>query len=228
MQGFGAEVLEATLLADQYRRQGIALSAAGVPTEPIFTHISFAEAVEKYSALLNKLEGTDSFIKLNPKQRKATELAMKEIAARYSHEGGDFETIRLRFIAWQEQQKQAATLGSQLRTDWDRAYNWLINFGFIEHDWNLGPPDPGARCLLSKPALHVAHLAARVVGAKGQKLTARGFACSAFADGHPLILGTTIADGGLEKLEFAEICAWCPFFPFRIRCWHARHWWIEV
>ena len=64
-------------------------------------------------------------------------------------------------------------------------------------------------CFLFKPALHDAHLTARVlVGAKGQKLAPRGFACSAFADGHPLILGTIIADGGLAKLEFAEICAW--------------------
>jgi hypothetical protein len=148
VQGFGAEVLEATLLADQVRRQGAVLSAEGVPDEPIFTHISFAEAVEKYSELLQKLEGTDSIIKLNPKQRKATELAMKEIVTTYSHEGEDFETIRSRFIRWREQQTEAAKLTSQLRKDWDKAYKWLSEFGFVEHDWNLGPPDPGG-CLLS-------------------------------------------------------------------------------
>ena len=44
------------------------------------------------------------------------------------------------------------------------------------------------------------------------KLTARGRACAAFADGHPLIIGTMIADGYLEQLSKGEICAWVCMF----------------
>jgi hypothetical protein len=38
------------------------------------------------------------------------------------------------------------------------------------------------------------------------------YACAAFADGHPLILGTVVADGGLEQLSIAEISAWLCLF----------------
>ena len=43
-------------------------------------------------------------------------------------------------------------------------------------------------------------------------LTARGSACAAFADGHPLIVGTIIADGWLPQLSQAEVCAWLCLF----------------
>ena len=36
-------------------------------------------------------------------------------------------------------------------------------------------------------------------------LTARGRACAAFSDGHPLILGTVIADGWLGQLSLGEV-----------------------
>ena len=49
-------------------------------------------------------------------------------------------------------------------------------------------------------------------GESGDALTARGRACAAFADGQPLIMGTVIADGGLEQLSFEEICAWLCLF----------------
>jgi hypothetical protein len=44
------------------------------------------------------------------------------------------------------------------------------------------------------------------------ELTPRGRACAAFADGQPLIMGTVIADGGLEELSFEEMCAWLCLF----------------
>jgi len=43
-------------------------------------------------------------------------------------------------------------------------------------------------------------------------LTARGRACAAFADGHPLILGTIIADAWLRQLALGEVCAWLCLF----------------
>ncbi|KAJ1630726.1 hypothetical protein T492DRAFT_1001400, partial [Pavlovales sp. CCMP2436] len=44
------------------------------------------------------------------------------------------------------------------------------------------------------------------------KLTARGRTCAAFAEGHPLIIGTMIADGYLNDLSAGEICAWLCLF----------------
>jgi len=43
-------------------------------------------------------------------------------------------------------------------------------------------------------------------------LTPRGRACAAFADGHPLILGTIVTDMWLEQLSAPEICAWLCMF----------------
>ena len=37
-------------------------------------------------------------------------------------------------------------------------------------------------------------------------------ACAAFADGHPLIVGTIIADGWLPQLSQREVCAWLCLF----------------
>jgi len=80
---------------------------------------------------------------------------------------------------------------SLTRTTSQNAYSWLMNMGFIE--WREGDPEPDP-C------------------APGQALTPRGYACAAFADGHPLILGTIVADGGLEHLSLAEISAWLCLF----------------
>eukprot|EP00960_Hanusia_phi_P072653 767845-Hanusia_phi.AAC.2 len=38
------------------------------------------------------------------------------------------------------------------------------------------------------------------------------YACAAFADGYPLVLGTVVADGGLEHLSLAEIASWLCLF----------------
>uniref|UniRef100_A0A7S3ERY1 ATP-dependent RNA helicase Ski2/MTR4 C-terminal domain-containing protein n=1 Tax=Haptolina ericina TaxID=156174 RepID=A0A7S3ERY1_9EUKA len=43
-------------------------------------------------------------------------------------------------------------------------------------------------------------------------LTARGRACAAFSDGHPLILGTIISDNWLQQLSLGEVCAWLCLF----------------
>ena len=46
----------------------------------------------------------------------------------------------------------------------------------------------------------------------GFLLLPRGKACAAFADGHPVVVGTVIADGYLEGLTFGEVCAWISLF----------------
>ena len=82
-------------------------------------------------------------------------------------------------------------MSTRLKAEWESAYGWLFDMGFIE--WKEGDPMPDP-C------------------AAGHLLTPRGYACAAFADGHPLILGTVVADGGLEKLTLPEICAWLCLF----------------
>jgi len=64
---------------------------------------------------------------------------------------------------------------------------WLVDYGFVELSGD-GSGDGDAT------------------------LTARGSACAAFADGHPLIVGTIIADGWLPQLSQAEVCAWLCLF----------------
>ena len=82
-------------------------------------------------------------------------------------------------------------MSTRLKAEWESAYGWLFDMGFIE--WKEGDPMPDP-C------------------AAGHLLTPRGYACAAFADGHPLILGTVVADRGLEKLTLPEICAWLCLF----------------
>ena len=65
----------------------------------------------------------------------------------------------------------------QLRSEWDHAMAWLVDYGFVEPS-----REGGDGC---------------------GTLTARGNACAAFADGHPLIVGTIIADGWLPQLSQA-------------------------
>lgn len=71
----------------------------------------------------------------------------------------------------------------------DDGYLWA----FARWSWNsfVQPPEPATAEL---------------------KLTSRGRVCAAFADGHPLIVGTVIADGGLDRLTLPEICAWLCLF----------------
>lgn len=73
----------------------------------------------------------------------------------------------------------------ELNHRWNESIDWMISKGFISQD-------------ATQPS--------------GYKLLPRGQACAAFADGYPLVLGTVIADGYLEKLSFAEICAWLSLF----------------
>jgi hypothetical protein len=73
----------------------------------------------------------------------------------------------------------------ELSLRWNESIDWMMQKGFIAEDSTQS---------------------------SGYKLLARGQACAAFADGYPLVLGTVIADGYLEKLSFAEICAWLSLF----------------
>ncbi|EKX40371.1 hypothetical protein GUITHDRAFT_142865 [Guillardia theta CCMP2712] len=96
-----------------------------------------------------------------------------------------------RLVAILDVDKELESCRTQLRKEWADAYGWLLDMGFIERSDPNSPPDPFA---------------------PGQKLTPRGYACAAFADGYPLVLGTVVADGGLEHLTLAEIASWLCLF----------------
>lgn len=189
-KGFGAEILETTLLHDQLCRQSDALRAGSSVSAKLSTEeftSEFEAAVDRYDLQKSRVEGTTGdLIRLNPKQRKQAEKEMREIAEKWGSVE-EFEKKRDRFHEHIKAEKEIIACQTQLRTSWDQAYDWLYEMGFIE--WNqAGSAVPG------------------------QKLTARGYACAAFSDGHPLILGTVVADRGLENLSAAEIFAWLCMF----------------
>jgi hypothetical protein len=128
-----------------------------------------AAAVERYNQLDASLKGTENqFIRLSAKQQKEAEKEVKAILDQY---GAGFEQIREQYMAQSRDQREIEHMATRLRLEWEEAYHWLMNMGFIE--WRDGEPEPD-------PA------------APGQALTPRGYACAAFADGHPLILGRSV------------------------------------
>ena len=78
---------------------------------------------------------------------------------------------------------EGAPGSAPLKAAWSEAVEWLARLDFISTD-----------------------------GESGLELTPRGKACAAFADGHPLIMGTIISDGHLQDLSTAEVCAWVCLF----------------
>ena len=188
-KGFGSEVLETTLLADQLRRQrdGMLKMAKEAAVPALGEEVK--RAIVRYNELEASVKGTENqFIRLAPKQLKAAEKEMSDILKEH---GSGFESLREQYIQDSQSERQLVRMATQLRDDWIDAYGWLFDMGFIE--WKEGDPTPDPE-------------------APRQLLTPRGYACAAFADGHPLILGTVVADGGLENLTLAEIAAWLCLF----------------
>jgi len=97
-KGFGAEVLDTTLLADQLRRQADAIkqkaSSSNVPPLPE----GVTSAIERYNSLHASLTGTENqFMRLSAKQQKDTEKELTSI--RDAHSGADFEGMREQYLA---------------------------------------------------------------------------------------------------------------------------------
>lgn len=173
-KGFGAEVLNSTLLADQLQRQSAAIrekaDTAGLAPLPE----GVAAVIERYNQLDASLKGTENqFIRLSAKQQKEAEKEMKGILDQH---GADFERMREQYMAQTRDQTEIEHMASRLRLEWEDAYHWLMQMGFIEWHEGDAEPDPAA---------------------PGQTLTPRGYACAAFADGHPLILGMSRACRGV-------------------------------
>jgi len=190
-KGFGVEVLDQTLLADQLKRMSDAIKEQSDGAEKMEALPEDAAAdFARYSELDASIKGTDNaFIRLSAKQHKEAQKEMRQIEDKYK--GKDFAKLREQVEVEQLKERELAHMGTRLKQEWELAYGWLFDMGFIE--WKEGDPDPDP-C------------------AGNQLLTPRGYACAAFADGHPLVLGTVVADGGLEHLTLPEIAAWLCLF----------------
>ena len=206
-RGYGPEVLKKTLLADQQRRQIEALQrelkghstgtsssggAGGAQGEggADADRDALIEAAHKCVRLEAKLAGEAMGLEgvmLNPKQQKAIQAELRQLKDAY---GEPLIEIRDKIAATEKLQKEIESMTGTLEQKWHEAVAWLTDFYFLD------PPAEG-----------------EVV----PKLSARGRAAAAFADGQPLILGTIISDRRLAPLSRAEICAFICLFLKDVR-----------
>lgn len=196
-RGHGPEVMQQTLLADQLKRDRefmqsqleaqVAASGGGANAEGGDDIVQLAA---EFSALDAKLKGTSSdglgmFLKLDKKQEKKMMERKAQILAAC---GGDESLLTAQAKARETAvslQKVIDDNGNEMSIQWDSAIAWLSGKGFVVRDASES---------------------------SGYKLLPRGQACAAFSEGHPLVIGTVIADGYLEGMTFAEICAWLCLF----------------
>ena len=97
-KGFGAEVLDTTLLADQLRRQADAIcdKAAREAAPPLPE--GAAPRIERFMELDASIKGSDNqFIRLSAKQQKEAEKEMKAIVDEFGAE--EFERLRVQHEA---------------------------------------------------------------------------------------------------------------------------------
>ncbi|KOO53705.1 superfamily ii RNA helicase [Chrysochromulina tobinii] len=177
-RGYGPEVLNKTLLADQLRRQTELLQAEmAVAVVGGGGSDALLDAARKYAKLEARLHGTSAdLIGLNPKQQKAAQAELRQLLELH----GERLIAAKSSIATTERLTAEIEINqSLLFRQWQEALGWLGEYGFVD---------------------------------EAGLLTPRGRACAAFADGHPLIIGTIIADGWLAQLSPGEICAWLCLF----------------
>jgi len=213
LRNCGAEDLSRTLAADQLQRQNQSLAeqldkdataaaecnagggGEGGASGGGDASGALLAAAQRAAEIARRLEGGDQLggmkVTLNPKQRKGLEAELQALRATH---GASLDAVHAQEKARQKLTAEMAANAAALRSAWDGAFAWLADYGFVEG----GGASEGAEG----------------VGGGGAyaSLTARGAACAAFADGHPLILGTIIADGWLKQLTQAEVCAWLCLF----------------
>ena len=190
-QGYGPEVMEKTLLADQLQRQTAAMAreveeltsgggdgAGGGPSDELL------KAARRAGELEDKLAGRSAVgglvVALNPKQRKQADQELKSLRDHFGAKLSELRGKSARADLMKDEMEQNRTT---LLKQWNDGVAWLKDYGFIQYD------DPTCRTL-----------------------TARGQAAAAFQDGQPLIIGTILADFELRKLELGEVCAWLCMF----------------
>mmetsp|Transcript_38853 Transcript_38853/g.89223 ORF Transcript_38853/g.89223 Transcript_38853/m.89223 type:complete len:715 (-) Transcript_38853:368-2512(-) len=189
-RGYGPEVMEKTLLADQLRRQTEAMKKEIeelTSTEGEVGKLSATEREELIAAakragdLETRLAGRSAVdglvIALNPKQRKSVETELRTLKSKHGALLSQIQGKQAKIELMQADIEQNTTT---LKAQWKASFDWLCETGFIANE-------QGA-------------------------LTPRGRACAAFADGQPLILGTIISDGWLKQLSLGDVCAWLSIF----------------
>lgn len=195
-RGHGPEVLDTTLKCDELRRQRTVLEndlTVGEGQSRATLTREVHSLVREYEVLNAKLGGTahggslggGMTIGLNPKQAKKVKGQMKDIIKRSCISQEEFEGHRKYIHATTTIESQITASASMLQSQWSENLAWLQQEGFV------------------KPSLEEP---------SGWALSPRGKACASFADGHPLIIGTVIADGYLKDLSQAEIFAFLCLF----------------
>jgi len=195
-RGHGAEVMGATLLADELdrdRRQMEAevatlTTAAGVTGDAEMQKHMLA-LVAEFDSIEARLSGIDPRlgvrVKVQKKDEKKLTQRKREILEACGAEEEAFFKMRSALHECTSLRRKIASNIGEMQGRWADAVKWLGGKGFLVRDQE-------------EPS--------------GYKLLPRGQACAAFADGHPLVVGTVIADGYLEKLSFGETCAWLSLF----------------
>ena len=188
-KGYGPQVMQKTLLADELRRRTQAITTELKETASESAAADSAKlvaAARLYRDLSDRLEGkSDEFrgmgIVLNSKERKKIEA---ELTALKGVHGEALAEVAHSVARRDELKREMDATQTAMFDDWNLATKWLFEYRFIADPNALGPA----------------------------ALTPRGRACAAFADGHPLIIGTIISDGWLAQLELKEVCAWLCLF----------------
>ena len=191
-RGCGEEVLTRTLRADGNRRERDALSAELAAADAAAGGAgaggggaALAAASARFAEVKAKLGGEEIGgvkMQIGQKARKALEKELRELKEAH----GDAIEAQANADANRARLEQDIRANEEaLRNEWARAYGWLCDYEFIAPATGPGP---------------------------SLTLTARGQACAAFAEGHPLIIGTIISDGWLAGLNAREVCAWLGCF----------------
>lgn len=171
-RGSGPEVLGKTLRADlQHRQEAVLRSRLAKETEgTVGSSAALIAAAERCADIEARLGGQGTGgIKMSMSQKQRSEL-QQELAGITAEHGAPLQRLRESVATRERLRNEMAAMQNALEEEWTEAVRWLDEYGFLLPV--AATDQPGVR-----------------------QLTPRGRACAAFADGHPLIIGTIIADG---------------------------------
>ena len=170
-------------------------------------------AIERYNAIDASVKDTENqFILLSAKQLKEADEEMKTITDEHVPH---FHKMRETYESQSRSAREMTQMTTRMKVEWEVAYGWLLDMGFIERREGMPQPDPFVvRQGLTTRGYHPSPIhTIQYTHAQTHTHTFMyvcmyvRYVCAAFADGHPLILGlgTVVADGGLQQLSIAEI-----------------------
>jgi len=182
-KGYGPEVLLKTLQHDQQRRQIESLTKElDTSTEAECPKMKELHTAAARFFEIEQALAGSGVVKVSQKQRKTLEKEKGSLRQEY---GDSLEVVHKKMSKRNQLEDEIRSIEGALKGQWTKAFDWLWDTGFVAE----GTADQA-----------------------NIKLTPRGKACAAFADGHPLIIGTIITDGWLEGLTLGEVCAWLCLF----------------